>query len=92
MPGYGQSLHEYLLQDHSAACQGIFQCELIGFDYMGAIIWQKKTTMNSSGGAKIMGSYPYPPNGMIERLRIHSFSKSLERRKKFLTKSKKCRN
>jgi hypothetical protein len=70
--GYGQSLHEYLLQDRSAACQGIFQCELIGFDYMGAIIWQKKTTMNSSGGATIMGSYPYPPNGMIERLRIHT--------------------
>lgn len=70
--GYGQSLHEYLLQDHSAACQGIFQCELIGFDYMGAIIWQKKTTMNSSGGATIMGSYPYPPSGMIERLRIHT--------------------
>ncbi|WP_448516455.1 DNA methyltransferase [Pseudothermotoga sp.] len=44
----------------------ISQCELIGFDYMGAIIWQKKTTMNTTGGATIMGSYPYPPNGMIE--------------------------
>jgi DNA modification methylase len=44
----------------------IAQCEDIGFDYMGAIIWQKKTTMNTSGGANIMGSYPYPPNGMIE--------------------------
>ncbi|HEC87708.1 MAG TPA: site-specific DNA-methyltransferase [Thermoplasmata archaeon] len=44
----------------------IAQCEDIGFDYMGSIIWQKKTTMNTTGGANIMGSYPYPPNGMIE--------------------------
>ena len=44
----------------------IAQCENIGFDYMGSIIWQKKTTMNTTGGANIMGSYPYPPNGMIE--------------------------
>ena len=41
-------------------------CETIGFDYMGAIIWQKKTTMNTTGGATVMGSYPYPRNGMIE--------------------------
>ena len=40
-------------------------CETIGFDYMGAIIWQKVGTMNTSGGASIMGSYPYPRNGMI---------------------------
>ncbi len=44
----------------------IAQCEDIGFDYMGSIIWQKKTTMNTSGGANVMGSYPYPPNGMVE--------------------------
>lgn len=44
----------------------IGQCEEIGFDYMGSIIWQKKTTMNTTGGANIMGSYPYPPNGMVE--------------------------
>lgn len=41
-------------------------CEMIGFDYMGAIIWQKKTTMNTTGGATIMGSYPYPRNGIVE--------------------------
>lgn len=40
-------------------------CESIGMDYMGAIIWQKKTTMNTSGGATVMGSYPYPRNGII---------------------------
>lgn len=44
----------------------IAQCEKIGFDYMGSIIWQKKTTMNTTGGASVMGSYPYPPNGLVE--------------------------
>jgi DNA modification methylase len=44
----------------------IGQCERIGFDYLGSIIWQKKTTMNTSGGANVMGSYPYPPNGLVE--------------------------
>ncbi|MCD6171044.1 MAG: site-specific DNA-methyltransferase [Thermoplasmata archaeon] len=44
----------------------IVQCEDMGFDYMGSIIWQKKTTMNTTGGANVMGSYPYPPNGMVE--------------------------
>ena len=44
----------------------ITQCEKIGFDYMGSIIWQKKTTMHTTGGANVMGSYPFPPNGMIE--------------------------
>ena len=44
----------------------IAQCEEIGFDYMGSIIWQKKTTMNTTGGATVIGSYPYPPNGMVE--------------------------
>ncbi len=40
-------------------------CEAIGFDYMGAIIWQKKTTSNTTGGASLMGSYPFPKNGII---------------------------
>ncbi len=40
-------------------------CESIGFDYMGAIIWQKQTTTNTTGGASIMGSYPYPRNGIL---------------------------
>lgn len=44
----------------------ISQCEKIGFDFMGSIIWQKKTTMNTTGGANIMGSFPYPPNGIVE--------------------------
>jgi len=41
-------------------------CETIGFDYMGAIIWQKSTTINTTGGATIMGSFPYPRNGIIK--------------------------
>lgn len=41
-------------------------CEIIGFDYMGAIIWQKVTTSNTTGGATIMGSYPYPRNGILK--------------------------
>lgn len=41
-------------------------CETIGFDYMGAIIWQKMGTMNTTGGAVIMGSYPYPRNGILK--------------------------
>lgn len=41
-------------------------CEAIGLDYMGAIIWQKVTTCNTTGGATIMGSYPYPRNGIVK--------------------------
>jgi len=41
-------------------------CENIGFDYMGAIIWQKVTTCNTTGGATVMGSYPYPRNGILK--------------------------
>ena len=40
-------------------------CESIGFDYMGAIIWQKKTTSNTTGGASLMGSFPTPRNGIL---------------------------
>ncbi|MGQ9920790.1 MAG: DNA-methyltransferase [Desulfobacca sp.] len=41
-------------------------CETIGLDYLGAIIWQKVTTCNTSGGATIMGSFPFPRNGMLK--------------------------
>lgn len=41
-------------------------CESIGMDYMGAIIWQKTTTMNTSGGGAVMGSFPYPRNGILK--------------------------
>ncbi len=41
-------------------------CETLKMDYMGAIIWQKTTTMNTSGGGAIMGSFPYPRNGILK--------------------------
>ncbi|MCK6622271.1 MAG: thermonuclease family protein [Calditrichia bacterium] len=41
-------------------------CETLGMDYMGAIIWQKVTTTNTTGGATIMGSFPYPRNGILK--------------------------
>lgn len=41
-------------------------CESAGFDYMGAVIWQKVTTCNTTGGATVMGSFPYPRNGIIK--------------------------
>jgi len=41
-------------------------CEKIGLDYMGAVIWQKVTTCNTTGGASIMGSFPYPRNGILK--------------------------
>lgn len=41
-------------------------CENIGFDFMGQIIWQKTTTMNTSGGGAVMGSFPHPRNGIVK--------------------------
>ncbi len=41
-------------------------CEMIGFDFMGQIIWQKATTMNTSGGGAVMGSFPHPRNGIVK--------------------------
>jgi site-specific DNA-methyltransferase (adenine-specific) len=41
-------------------------CEAIGLDFMGQIIWQKTTTMNTSGGGAVMGSFPYPRNGIVK--------------------------
>lgn len=41
-------------------------CETLGLDYMGAIIWQKTTTMNTTGGGAVMGSFPYPRNGILK--------------------------
>jgi DNA modification methylase len=41
-------------------------CEALQMDYMGGIIWQKVTTTNTTGGATIMGSFPYPRNGILK--------------------------
>jgi len=44
----------------------IKHCESIGLDYMGAVIWQKVTTCHTTGGATVMGSFPYPRNGIVK--------------------------
>ena len=41
-------------------------CESAGFDYMGAIIWQKVTTCHTTGGATVMGSFPFPRSGILK--------------------------
>ena len=41
-------------------------CETIGLDFMGQIIWQKTTTMHTSGGGAVMGSFPHPRNGIVK--------------------------
>ena len=38
----------------------------LGADYMGAIIWQKMTNTNTTGGGSLMGSYPHPRNGVLK--------------------------
>ncbi len=40
--------------------------ENAGFDYMGSVIWQKVTTCHTTGGASVMGSFPYPRNGILK--------------------------
>lgn len=44
----------------------IRSCLELKFEYMGAVIWQKVTNCNPSGGASIMGSFPYPRNGVVK--------------------------
>jgi len=44
----------------------IVECEKLGFDYMGHIVWQKVGTVHPSGGASVMGSFPNPRNGIVE--------------------------
>ena len=41
-------------------------CEAEGLDYMGAVIWQKVTTCNTTGGETVMGSFPYPRSGVLK--------------------------
>lgn len=41
-------------------------CEAVGFDFMGQIIWQKTTTTNTTGGGAVMGSFPFPRNGIVK--------------------------
>ncbi|MHA2429742.1 MAG: DNA methyltransferase [Promethearchaeota archaeon] len=43
----------------------IEDCQKIGFDFLGDIIWQKVSTTNTTGGCSLMGSIFYPRNGLL---------------------------
>ncbi|MFX0018903.1 MAG: DNA-methyltransferase [Promethearchaeota archaeon] len=43
----------------------INDCQKIGFDFLGDIIWQKVSTTNTTGGCSLMGSIYYPRNGLL---------------------------
>ncbi len=43
----------------------ISDCLLLGFDYLGDVIWQKVSTTNTTGGCSLMGSIYYPRNGLL---------------------------
>ena len=43
----------------------ISDCLVLGFDYLGDIIWQKVSTTNTTGGCSLMGSIYYPRNGLL---------------------------
>lgn len=49
----------------SVANKVIEDCQKIGFDYLGDIIWQKVSTTNTTGGCSLMGSIYYPRNGLL---------------------------
>ncbi len=38
----------------------------LGLTPEGTIIWRKVSTMNSTGGGAVMGSYPFPRNGILK--------------------------
>jgi site-specific DNA-methyltransferase (adenine-specific) len=42
----------------------VMLCERIGFDYMGTIVWRRIGNSEGRGGGGVLGSYPYPPNGL----------------------------
>jgi len=42
-------------------------CSSIGFDLINKIIWQKITNTNPSGEGKLMGSFPFPRNGIVKQ-------------------------
>ena len=38
----------------------------LGLEAEGTLIWRKISTMNSTGGGAVMGSYPFPRNGNLK--------------------------
>ncbi len=41
-------------------------CLAAGLDYLGAVIWRKVTSTHTTGGGSVMGSFPYPRNGILK--------------------------
>jgi DNA modification methylase len=63
---FSRAIHYGRYKVVSIQAEIICFCESIGLDYMGTIIWKKVTTTKTTGGASIMGSFPYPRNGMVK--------------------------
>lgn len=49
----------------SIASRIISDCQDLGFDFLGDLIWQKVSTTNTTGGCSLMGSIYYPRNGLL---------------------------
>ncbi|MBX8636165.1 MAG: site-specific DNA-methyltransferase [Thermoplasmata archaeon] len=47
---------------HSYVINSIMNDKRMRMDFLGTIIWRKISTTKTSGGANVMGSYPYPRN------------------------------
>ncbi|MDG7000038.1 MAG: site-specific DNA-methyltransferase [Nitrososphaerota archaeon] len=47
---------------HSYVINSIMNDKHMHMDFLGTIIWRKISTTRTSGGANVMGSYPYPRN------------------------------
>lgn len=43
----------------------VFCTKVLGLDFMGEVVWRKVSTCRPSGGGRVMGSYPYPRNGVF---------------------------
>lgn len=47
---------------HAFVVNAIMDDAKMQFTYLGSIIWRKVSTTQTTGGASVMGSYPYPRN------------------------------
>ena len=45
---------------HAAVVNSVINAKGRGFLYLGSIVWRKVSTTRPSGGASVMGSYPFP--------------------------------
>jgi len=45
---------------HALAVNSVLNARHANFLYLGSIVWRKISTTRPSGGASVMGSYPYP--------------------------------